>query len=158
MVILVNSLFAFGLLNTRELLSPALTVQAKPISESKLSLKVAIIEKGIHEKKLFLDSNINLERFSEQLGLRPRDTSAVLKAHYQSNFFEFINGYRVAEAKRLLASSECKDETILEVIFKSGFNSPSAFHRFFKRNVGITPTEYRKQAMDALNDAPTSSL
>jgi methylphosphotriester-DNA--protein-cysteine methyltransferase len=50
----------------------------------------------------------------------------------------------VLEAKRLLTSPEYKNETILEVIFKSGFNSPSAFHRFFKRMV--TPTEYRKQA------------
>ncbi len=148
MVILVNSLFAFGLINTRQLVSPALTiVPSKPIPESKLALKVKAIEKGIQEQKLFLDSNINLERFSEQIGLRPRDTSAVLKIHYQSNFFEFINGYRVVEAKRLLALPEYKDETILEVIFKSGFNSPSAFHRFFKRNVGVTPTEYRKQAI-----------
>ncbi len=151
MVILVNGLFAFGLINTRQLVSPALTVPSKPIPESKLALKVKAIEDGIHEQKLFLDSNINLERFSEQIGLRPRDTSAVLKAHYQSNFFEFINGYRVIEAKRLLALQEYKDETILEVIFKSGFNSPSAFHRFFKRNVGLTPTEYRKQAMAAMN-------
>jgi AraC-like DNA-binding protein len=75
--------------------------------------------------------------------------SAVLKLHYQSNFFEFINGFRVEEAKRLLALPEFKDETILEVIFKSGFNSPSAFHRFFKRMVGVTPTEYRKQAIES---------
>ena len=63
------------------------------------------------------------------------------------NFFEFINRYRVEEAKRLLASVDFKDETILELIYKSGFNSPSAFHRFFKRIVGLTPTEYRKQQL-----------
>ena len=65
--------------------------------------------------------------------------------HYQSNFFEFINRYRVEEAKRLLLSPEFKDETILEIIYKSGFNSPSAFHRFFKRMVDMTPTEFRQQ-------------
>lgn len=146
-VALVNGLFVFGLINTRQLLNPIVIAPPKPLPEAKLAAKVNTIEAGIHVQKLFLESNINLERFAEQLGLRPRDVSAVLKLHYQSNFFEFINGYRVEEAKRLLALPEYKDETILEVIFKSGFNSPSAFHRFFKRMVGVTPTEYRKQAM-----------
>lgn len=155
-VILVNGLFLFGLVNTRQLLNPSVIVPSKPLPESKLAPKIAAIERGIHEQKLFLESNINLDRFSEQIGLRPRDTSAVLKSHYQSNFFEFINGFRVAEAKRLLASPEYKDETILEVIFKSGFNSPSAFHRFFKRIVGVTPTEYRKNAIGVVEDEPDS--
>lgn len=148
-VALVNGLFVFGLINTRQLLNPVVIAPVKPVPEAKLAAKINAIEKGIHEQKLYLESNINLERFSEQIGLRPRDISAVLKLHYQSNFFEFINGFRVEEAKRLLASPEYKDETILEVIFKSGFNSPSAFHRFFKRMVGVTPTEYRKQAIES---------
>jgi AraC-like DNA-binding protein len=148
-VALVNGLFVFGLINTRQLINPVVIAPPKPVPEAKLATKVSAIEKGIQEQKLFLESNINLERFAEQIGLRPRDVSAVLKLHYQSNFFEFINGYRVEEAKRLLALPEYKDETILELIFKSGFNSPSAFHRFFKRMVGVTPTEYRKQAIEA---------
>lgn len=118
---------------------------AKPVQPTKMDHKVEIIEKAMNEDKLFLESNINLERFAEQIGLKPRDISAILKMHYQSNFFEFINRYRVEEAKRLLLSPEFKDETILGIIYKSGFNSPSAFHRFFKRMVDMTPTEFRQQ-------------
>lgn len=144
-VMLVNGLFVFGLINTRQLLSVHVVPAAKPVQPTKMDHKVAIIEKAINEDKLFLESNINLERFAEQIGLKPRDISAILKMHYQSNFFEFINRYRVEEAKRLLVLPELKDETILEIIYKSGFNSPSAFHRFFKRMVGVTPTEYRQR-------------
>jgi len=144
-VMLVNGLFVFGLINTRQLLSVHVVPTAKPVQPTKMDHKVAIIEKAINDDKLFLESNINLERFAEQIGLKPRDISAILKMHYQSNFFEFINRYRVEEAKRLLVLPELKDETILEIIYKSGFNSPSAFHRFFKRMVGVTPTEYRQR-------------
>jgi AraC-like DNA-binding protein len=144
-VMLVNGLFVFGLINTRQLLSVHVVPVAKPVQPTKMDHKVEIIEKAIHQDKLFLESNINLERFAEQIGLKPRDISAILKMHYQSNFFEFINRYRVEEAKRLLVLPELKDETILEIIYKSGFNSPSAFHRFFKRMVGVTPTEYRQR-------------
>ncbi len=144
-VILVNGLFVFGLINTRQLLNVQAIPVAKPVQPSKMDHKVEVIEKAIHEDKLYLENNINLERFAEQIGLKPRDVSAILKMHYQSNFFEFINRYRVEEAKRLLISPDYKDETILEIIYKSGFNSPSAFHRFFKRMVGITPTEFRQR-------------
>jgi AraC-like DNA-binding protein len=132
-VMLVNGLFVFGLINTRQLLSVHVVPTAKPVQPTKMDHKVAIIEKAIHEDKLFLESNINLERFAEQIGLKPRDISAI------------INRYRVEAAKRLLVLPELKDETILEIIYKSGFNSPSAFHRFFKRMVGVTPTEYRQR-------------
>lgn len=144
-VILVNGLFVFGLINTRQLLNVQAIPVAKPVQPSKMDHKVEVIEKAIHEDKLYLENNLNLERFAEQIGLKPRDVSAILKMHYQSNFFEFINRYRVEEAKRLLISPDYKDETILEIIYKSGFNSPSAFHRFFKRMVGITPTEFRQR-------------
>jgi AraC-like DNA-binding protein len=146
-VMLVNGLFMFGLINTRQLLNIQVVPVAKPVQPSKMDSKVEIIEKAIHKDKLYLEANLNLERFAEQIGLKPRDISAILKMHYQSNFFEFINRYRVEEAKRLLIAPEFKDETILEIIYKSGFNSPSAFHRFFKRMVGITPTEFRNQAL-----------
>lgn len=146
-VILVNGLFVFGLINTRQLLNVQAIPAAKPVQPSKMDHKVTVIEKAINDDKLYLESNINLERFSEQIGLKPRDVSAILKMHYQSNFFEFINRYRVEEAKRLLVAPEFKDETILEIIYKSGFNSPSAFHRFFKRMVGITPTEFRQRGV-----------
>jgi len=144
-VVLVNGLFVFGLINTRQLLSDQVIPAAKAVQPSKMDYKVEIIDKAMSDKKIYLESNVNLERFAELVGLKPRDISAILKMHYQSNFFEFINRYRVEEAKRLLLSPEYKDETILEIIYKSGFNSPSAFHRFFKRMVGITPTEFRQR-------------
>jgi AraC-like DNA-binding protein len=146
-VILVNVLFVFGLLNTRQLL------QLEPVEEvvkaaevPQLEDKIKIIETAMREQKLYLESHLNLDRFSEQIGLRARDVSVVINSHYQSNFFEFINGYRIEEAKRLLLADENKEDTILDVIYKSGFNSQSAFHRFFKRIVGTTPSEFRSRA------------
>ena len=144
--ILLNTLFIFGLLNTRQLLNvaPVEEGDTKPAEASLPEEKIAAIEKGITDKKLYLESNINLERFAEQVGLKPRDVSTIINAHYHSNFFEFINGYRVEEAKRLLLAKDSRD-TVLDIIYKSGFNSQSAFHRFFKRIAGVTPSEYRNQ-------------
>ena len=157
-VLLVNTLFAFGALNTRQLLHVA-TIDTldttKPVELLNIDEKIATIERGLHQQKLYLDSQVNLDRFSEQIGLKSRDVSIIINSHYNSNFFEFINGYRVEEAKRLLVAPENKSDTILDIIYKSGFNSQSAFHRFFKRITGVTPSEYRKlilQAGDKINE------
>ncbi len=152
-VILVNILFVFGLVNTRQLL------QVSPIEDAikaaelpQIDEKIQQIEFAMREQKLYLESQLNLERFSEQIGLRARDVSTIINSHYQSNFFEFINGYRIEEAKRLLLSPDNKQDTILDIIYKSGFNSQSAFHRFFKRMVGMTPSEYRSSRQKSKPD------
>lgn len=146
-VILVNMLFAFGIINTRQQLDVRPPETTKLVDINKTDEKIAAIERGLHERKLYLDSQINLDRFSEKVNVKSRDVSVIINSHYQSNFFEFINGFRVEEAKRLLVAPECQEDTILDIIYKSGFNSQSAFHRFFKRIVGMTPSEYRKTTL-----------
>jgi AraC-like DNA-binding protein len=94
------------------------------------------------EKKPYLDSRLNLDRFAELCGLRPRDVSFLLNSHYKKNFHEFINELRIEEVKQLLATQ--KHKAILEMAMECGFNSHSAFQRFFKRFVGMSPSEYRK--------------
>jgi len=145
--VMVNILFVYSLYYARSLMAAT-----KPASQHKPSLKPsapsqAVIDKineGIHVKKLFLQQNINVEQFASDIGLSSRDTSQAINTHFQANFFEFINGYRVEEAKQLLVSDAHRDDTILDILYKSGFNSKSAFHRFFKRIAGMSPSEYRK--------------
>lgn len=153
-VLLVNGLFLFGWRNGRQLL-PELVVVEEPGKDRlqempQMDEKLQAVENGIRQQRLHLESQINLERFAEQIGVKPRELSTIINDHYQQNFFEFINSQRVEEAKRLLASAECAGDTVLDILYKSGFNSQSAFHRFFKRMVGMTPSEYRKQAQRAL--------
>ena len=77
---------------------------------------------------------------------------AINKA-FGTNFFEFINSYRIEESKRYLADEKYKDMTIMDILLESGFNSKSAFQRFFKRLTGISPTEFRREALRAAHFA-----
>lgn len=161
-VLLVNGLFVFGWRNSRELLLPELVAAVEPQKDRlqempQVDEKLQAVENGIRQQRLHLESQINLERFAEQVGVKPRELSTIINDHYQQNFFEFINNRRVEEAKRLFASPECMGDTVLDILYKSGFNSQSAFHRFFKRMVGMTPSEYRKQAHRTLAAATNST-
>jgi AraC-like DNA-binding protein len=116
------------------------------VDEKVSSSAIEKVQTGMEVQKLYLKHNLNIEEFSKRVDLPVKDVSAVINKHYGTNFFEFMNKYRVEEAKRLLLDPGCADMTVLDILLQAGFNSKSAFHRFFNRLVGVSPTEFRKQA------------
>ena len=59
------------------------------------------------------------------------------------NFHNFINDYRIEEAKKILQDKNYNDINILNIAFKSGFQSKSVFNRVFKQITGKSPKDYR---------------
>ena len=145
MLILINALFINSLVHTHHLLTTK-PEPAKEKGDDKLSdSAIEKVQLGMEVKKYFLKQNLNIEEFSKRIDLPVKDVSAVINKHYGTNFFEFMNSYRVEEAKRLLSDPAHADMTVMDVLLQAGFNSKSAFHRFFNRLVGMSPTEYRKR-------------
>ncbi|HCB1767085.1 helix-turn-helix domain-containing protein [Citrobacter braakii] len=98
----------------------------------------------MHRNQPFLDSTLSLSQLAHQLKLSPHDLSAIINNGFQQNFFTFISEYRIEHAKKLLAMPEDK-RTILDIMYSSGFNSKSVFNTAFKKQTGLTPSEYRRQ-------------
>ena len=94
-----------------------------------------------------LDPTLSAGDLAERLGTSPRELSEVLNVEIGESFFEFVNRHRVEEATRRLGDPAERDATILEVLYASGFNSKSAFHRAFRERVGQTPSAYRQAAL-----------
>ncbi|MEL6206332.1 MAG: helix-turn-helix domain-containing protein [Pseudomonadota bacterium] len=63
------------------------------------------------------------------------------------NFSTFVNGYRVAAARKALADPERAGEAVLEIAFASGFASLGPFNKAFRAMVGQSPREYRRAAL-----------
>ena len=93
-----------------------------------------------------LDPDLTALSLAERLGASPRELSEILTVEFESGFYDFVNGLRVDEAKRLLADPSRADSTVLEILFEAGFSSKSAFHRAFKARAGQTPSAYRRAA------------
>ena len=102
----------------------------------------------IERRKPHLDPDLSASDLADLIGATPRELSEVLTCEVGESFFEFLAGLRVEEAKRRLADPARADETILEVIYASGFNSKSAFHRAFRERVGQTPSAFRRAALE----------
>ncbi|AFJ45538.1 helix-turn-helix domain-containing protein [Shimwellia blattae] len=92
----------------------------------------------------FLDARLSLSQLARLSGCTPHELSSLINNGFGQNFASFISEYRIAFAKELLARPGNTD-TILEVMYACGFNSKSVFNTAFKKDTGMTPTEYRRQ-------------
>ena len=98
----------------------------------------------IETQKPYLEGDLNLLKLSELIGISTHQLSYLLNNGFNENFFQFVNKYRVQHAKELLISDSYNKLSVLGIAFDSGFNSKTAFNTFFKKTVGVTPSEFRK--------------
>jgi AraC-like DNA-binding protein len=94
-------------------------------------------------EKPYLDGGLVLPQLAQQLGISANYLSQIINEQLQVNFYDFINNYRVEEAKRLIRDSGGRPN-ILNIALDSGFNSKSAFYTAFKKATSMTPGVYRK--------------
>jgi len=106
-----------------------------------LELKIKLID-YIENQKPYLDSELRLDTLANALNLSRHHMSQVINQHFDARFFDFINKYRIEEAKKLLVDDSLN---ITDVLYECGFNNRVSFYKAFKRYAGITPTEFKSQ-------------
>jgi AraC-like DNA-binding protein len=145
--LLVNALFVYSLLYAHELLVTKEKPAEKGIAAVAETSPDAIekIRRTMEDQQLYLTQNLNIEEFAKHVGIHYREVSSIINQHFNTNFFEFVNEYRVNRAKQMLIDKNFADMTIMDILLESGFNSKSSFHRFFKRYTGMSAADFRKQ-------------
>ncbi|MET0010111.1 MAG: helix-turn-helix domain-containing protein [Candidatus Thiodiazotropha sp. 6PLUC9] len=109
------------------------------------------LQQHMDQERAYLDSKLTLPQLASQLSISANYLSQVINEQSGYNFFDFINRYRVEEAKRSL-TSHSDQGNVLSIALDSGFNSKSAFYTAFKRHTGQTPSQYRKSAPSQSNN------
>jgi AraC-like DNA-binding protein len=84
---------------------------------------------------------VTVAGIAARAGLNPNYATAAFKQAFGLGIKDYLNRQRVAEAQRLLLSS---DATVLEIGYQCGFTSPSRFHVWFQRLTGTSPQQYRR--------------
>jgi len=98
----------------------------------------------MNTEKPYLDGGLTLQKLAKTLAVSPHHLSQTINEQLNQNFIDFINAYRIEEAKRLLTDLAKKHYSILAVSEEVGFNSKSAFNTAFRRHANMTPSEFRK--------------
>jgi AraC-like DNA-binding protein len=94
----------------------------------------------MQREHLYLESDLSLATLAARLGVSTNYLSQAINQRAGQNFFDFVNGHRVAYTLPLLADSS---DTVLSIALAAGFNSKSAFYSAFRRHQAMTPGQYR---------------
>ena len=127
--------------------------ESSPLSMDAARSYYEKISEFMISKKPYLQSDLTINDLADKLALHSKYLSQIINEHFGKNYFEFINGYRVEEAKKMLLNSLDNRLTILEILYECGFNSKSSFNAAFKKETGITPTEFRKSIKNSRKSA-----
>lgn len=99
----------------------------------------------IDRAKKYIDSHfekeISLDEVSKEVDISPYYFSKIFKDATGQNFIEYVTGARIAKAKELLSET---DLSMKEICAMVGYADPNYFSRTFKKNVGVTPTEFKE--------------
>lgn len=113
----------------------------KPSEKNKL--QVSQLNLIMTEEKLFTNPDLKLLEVAKKLDLSVHELSKLINDNMGKNFTDYINEYRIEEAKQLIKNNSLY--TIEAIGNQSGFNSKSAFYKAFKKFTDVTPAKYKSK-------------
>ncbi len=102
------------------------------------------LKQVMQQQKIYRNPIISLVFIADQLNISPGYLSRLINTLTDGNFNDFINSFRVNDVKKKLRNPEFDNYSILSIGLESGFNSKSVFYTTFKKQTGVSPSEYRK--------------
>ncbi|MEI9810951.1 MAG: helix-turn-helix transcriptional regulator [Bacteroidota bacterium] len=132
-------------------LLPKLVVHrpAKKYSNSGLSEEDVItireaLQKLMPVQKPYLNPELTINDLALLAKCNRHHLSQVLNEGLQRSFYDYVNHYRVEEARQLLLDPAKEGHKIASIAYDAGFNSLSTFNEVFKKMTGATPSQFRK--------------
>lgn len=110
------------------------------IKESDLIESMKMLENM--EIKVFLDSNLTLEKLAQLLKIPQYDLSQVFSIGFKTSFSKYVNKKRCEYACELLLRRRETNDAIEDIVLQAGFNSSATFYRSFKENYGVVPSQF----------------
>ena len=119
---------------------PATTTPQPSASKPLIGCDIDIVMK---EKQYYQDNTLTLQKLAQHLGTNRQYLSNHINQELHTTFYDYINDFRLEDAKTMLDSQSSESQHSLEDIATMvGFNSYATFLRSFKKKYGQTPSHY----------------
>lgn len=116
------------------------------LSEKDMEAIRETLQKVMAEQKPYLDPSLTINHLAELVKCNRHHLSQVLNESLERSFYDYINHYRVEEARQLLLDHTRRGHKIAAVAYDAGFNSLSTFNDVFKKMAGVTPSQFKKNS------------
>ena len=117
-----------------------LTDACHDVKSRKENRSNGIIDRAKEYIMTHYQKDISLDDVSREVDISPYYFSKLFKEATGDNFIEYLTNLRIDKAKDLLDNTEL---SMKEICVQVGYANPNYFSRIFKKNVGVTPTEYK---------------
>lgn len=97
----------------------------------------------MEHNKPYLDKDLTIEKLATSLDVNSKYLSQVINEEFNENFSNYVNEFRIKEARRLLIAEEYSKYSIEAIADFVGFNSKPSFNAAFKKITGITPSLFK---------------
>ncbi|MDP2634920.1 MULTISPECIES: helix-turn-helix transcriptional regulator [unclassified Pseudoalteromonas] len=115
------------------------------LSDEKMQTIAVKLKRIMVEDKLYLQDSLSLNKLSAATSVTENHISETLSQYLKTNFFQFVNSFRIEEAKMALRD---KNKLITTIALDAGFSSKSTFNAAFKKIVGQSPSAYRNHLLE----------
>ena len=102
------------------------------------------IERLLSEEKLYTEMSLTVDSLAQKLDMKKHHVSLAINRCTNKNFNTFINEYRIKEAVRRI-SGDSEKLSFEGIAWEIGFSDRKSFYRAFKKEIGITPKEFRSR-------------
>ncbi len=112
-------------------------------------LKNQLLELFLNQK-IYRNNNLTLKCLADKLGATRHNVSQVINEHFEMNFFQLVNKYRVLEAIEILRADNNRSLKIIDIAYDVGFNNKVTFNRAFKSETQMTPSEFLEKEVESV--------
>lgn len=109
-----------------------------------LKLKLHL-EHVLNTEKPYLDNELTLIKLAELVSTTDKKLSELLNRYMDISFYDIINRYRTEAVKEMIDSKAYENYTLLGIAYECGFNSKASFNRVFKKETGLSPSQYKNR-------------
>ena len=118
------------------------------LSDTKRHQVLMNLEKLMDVNQTFLKKDLTIETAASALSISRTYLSQIVNETFNSNFTNYINDFRIDYAIQLISDPDNKKYSIAGIAELSGFHSISSFNTHFKQKTGLTPSTFRKIALN----------
>ena len=112
------------------------------VKGKKKESSLSVIDKAKAYIQTHYQKDISLDDVSREVDISPYYFSKLFKEETGQNFIEYLTQIRMDCAKQLMENKA--ELSMKEICLACGYQDPNYFSRIFKKNTGLTPTEYRE--------------